>query len=92
MTNLTEISGVGKETAYQILANMPPVERFDNAKQYAAFAGVTPSSFESGSSVIRCAHMSKAGVQSVRKTLYIAAIAVQFRCSNCQSSCSLIKI
>jgi transposase len=77
MNNLTEISGVGQETAYQILVNMPPVERFDNAKQYAAFAGVTPSSFESGSSVHRQAHISKAGGQSVRKTLYMAAIAVK---------------
>jgi transposase len=77
MEKLTEISGIGKETAYQILANMPPVERFENAKQYAAFAGVTPSSFESGSSVRRRAHMSKAGVRSVRKTLYMAALTVK---------------
>jgi transposase len=67
---ITEIVGVGKETAYQILANMPPVERFDSAKQYVAHAGTTPSSYESGSSVKRRAHLSKAGEPSVRKTVY----------------------
>ncbi|MDR0739080.1 MAG: transposase [Oscillospiraceae bacterium] len=77
MANLVEIVGVGKETAYQILANVPPVERFNNVKQYAAFVGVTPSSFESGSSVHHKAHISKAGIQSVRKTVYTAAIAVK---------------
>ncbi|GHS91977.1 IS110 family transposase [Alphaproteobacteria bacterium] len=77
MPRLTAIVGVGKERSYQILANMPQVERFEKAKQYAAFAGVTPSAFESGSSVKRKAHLSKAGVQSVRKTLYMSALSVK---------------
>jgi transposase len=58
---------------------MPSVERFDDARQYATFAGVTPTVFESGSSVRRKAHISKKGIPSVRKVLYMAAISVKNR-------------
>lgn len=33
---LTEIKGVGTKTAMTILADMPDISRFENAKQYAA--------------------------------------------------------
>jgi transposase len=45
---LTEIKGVGPKTAMTILSDMPDVSCFETAKQYAAFAGVTPSHVQSG--------------------------------------------
>jgi transposase len=40
---LTTIPGVGTVTAATVLAIIPEIDRLDNARQLAAFAGVTPS-------------------------------------------------
>jgi transposase len=48
---ITAINGVGLATACCLLAEAPIPENFTNAKQYAAFFGVTPQHCESGSSV-----------------------------------------
>jgi transposase len=74
---LTSIKGVGAKTAMQILAEMPDTERFENAKQFAAFVGGTPSQFQSGTSVRGKSHISRMGSGKVRKTLYMSALAVK---------------
>ena len=74
---LTGIKGVGTKTAMTVLADMPDVSLFKNAKQYAAFAGVTPSHFQSGTSVKGKSHISRLGSKKVRKALYMAAIVVK---------------
>ena len=74
---LTEIKGVGSKTAMMILADMPDVSRFKSAKQYAAFAGVTPSHFQSGTSVKGKSHISRLGSRKIRKALYMSAIVVK---------------
>ncbi|WP_084756307.1 IS110 family transposase [Candidatus Paracaedibacter symbiosus] len=74
---LTEIKGIGTKTAMTILADMPDVSRFENAKQYAAFVGVTPSHFQSGTSVKGKSHISRLGSRKIRKALYMSAIVVK---------------
>ena len=76
---LIVIKGVGERTAITILADMPDVKNFKNAKQYAAFAGVTPSHYESGSSVRGKSRISRIGSSKVRKSLYMAALVVKNR-------------
>jgi transposase len=76
---LTEIKGVGFLTACNLIANIPDVANFENAKQFAAFIGVTPSHFESGTSVYRRSKISKIGTAQIRKSLYMAAIVVKNR-------------
>jgi transposase len=75
--HLTSIKGVGANTALQILANMPDVNRFENAKQYAAFVGVTPSHFQSGTSVNGKSHISRLGSKKFRKVLYMSSLVVK---------------
>jgi transposase len=58
---LTSIKGVGEKTSLMILADMQDVSNFKSAKQYAAFTGVTPSHFQSGTSVNGVSHISKIG-------------------------------
>ncbi len=53
------------------------VENFKNAKQFAAFAGVTPSHYESGTSVRGRSRISRMGSNKVRKIVYMAAIVVK---------------
>lgn len=72
---LTTIPGIGKLTAARLLAEIADILAFDSAKQLAAYAGLTPSHHQSGSSVWRPAHLSKMGRSSLRKHLYMPALA-----------------
>ena len=74
---LTSIKGVGSKTALTILADMPDVDKFEDAKQYAAFVGVTPSHFQSGTSVNGRSRISKMGSPRIRKVLYMSALVTK---------------
>ena len=75
--SLTAILGVGPKLVLTILAEMPDVENFQNAGQYASFVGVTPFHKESGTSVYGKSHISKIGNTIVRKALYMSALSVK---------------
>jgi transposase len=72
---LTSIPGIGEMTATRLLAEMAPLERFQSARQAAAYTGLTPKHHESGSSVRGRSRLSKIGNARVRKALYWPAIA-----------------
>ena len=74
---ITEIKGVGEKLALVIIADMPDVSNFKKAGQFSAFAGVTPSHFQSGSSVHGKSHISRLGSRSIRKVLYMSALVVK---------------
>jgi len=74
---ITEIKGVGEKLALAIIADMPDVSNFKKAGQFAAFAGVSPSHFQSGSSVRGKSHISRLGSKSIRKVLYMSALVVK---------------
>ena len=74
---ITEIKGVGEKMALAILADMPDVKNFQKASQFAAFAGVTPSHFQSEMSVNGKSHISKFGSRNVRKALYMSALVAK---------------
>lgn len=75
---ITSIKGVGERLAHAILADMN-FEDFENGKQFAAFCGVTPALFESGSSVRKKSKISKMGSAKIRKILYMNALVVKNR-------------
>lgn len=76
---LTEIKGVGPKMAVAILAHMPDVSNFKSAKQFAAYVGVTPSHFQSGTSVHGASHISRLGSRRIRNVLYMSALVVKNR-------------
>jgi transposase len=76
---LESIPGIGERTAALLLAFCIHPERFANARQAAAFGGLDPRQFESGSSVWRKARLSKAGHALLRKGLYMPAIVTLYR-------------
>uniref|UniRef100_UPI001D189D23 transposase n=1 Tax=Klebsiella michiganensis TaxID=1134687 RepID=UPI001D189D23 len=45
--------------------------KFGTARQFAAYAGLTPVQHESGSSVMRASRMSKAGPVQLRKGAFV---------------------
>jgi transposase len=71
---LLNIPGVGEQTALSILAELPDIRQFINAKQLAAYAGLNPAIRESGSSVRGKGSISKTGSKYLRKLLYLPAM------------------
>jgi transposase len=89
--NLMTIKGVGKVTAVGILAELPRLEQFDNARQVVAFAGLNPSERQSGSSVRGKARISRIGSSQLRKLLFMPAISVKTHNEHFASWCAALK-
>jgi transposase len=77
---LTAIVGIGAVTAAKLLAEFAAIEHYESAKAAAADTGVTPSHYESGTSVRRRPRMSKMGNANLRAALYWPAITAMRRC------------
>jgi transposase len=76
---LESIPGVGRPTATTILAELPPVDRLPSAQSAAAYCGLSPREFTSGTSVKKRTRLSKAGNPRLRKALFLPTqTAVRF--------------
>ena len=76
---LDSVPGLGERTIAVLLAFYATPERFGNARQAVAFAGLDPRQHESGSSVKGKPRMSKVGHAFLRKALYMPAMATLYR-------------
>ena len=76
---LDSIPGLGERTIAILLAFELGRERFDNARQFAAFAGLNPRHYESGTSVRAKPRMSKVGHAFLRRALYMPAMVTVYR-------------
>jgi transposase len=74
---LVSIKGIGERTAALLLAEVGDISVFENARAVAAFAGLTPRQFSSGSSVRKRTRLSKVGSTLLRKALYFPAIVAK---------------
>lgn len=74
---LDSIPGLGDATIARLLAFVGDVKRFNNAKALAAFVGLNPTVFESGSSVRGKSRLSKKGNATIRRALYMPAIVAR---------------
>ena len=79
---LRSIDGVGRMVAVTILAEVPQISAFTRARDLAAFAGLTPSLTESGTSVRKRGRMTKEGSALLRKMLYMGALQAVKRTEN----------
>ncbi|MBY0580833.1 MAG: IS110 family transposase [Rickettsiales bacterium] len=75
--NLQTILGIGKTTAVILLAEIPDINAFKNARQLAAYAGLTPSQRFSGSSVKGKLRLSKLGARQLRKAMFFPAFVAK---------------
>lgn len=71
---LKTIPGIGETTASLLIAEIPEIRDFSNAKKVAAFAGLSPKQHTSGTSVRKKTRICKIGNSRVRKALYFPAI------------------
>jgi transposase len=73
------IPGVGRQPATTVLAELPAVERLPSAASAAAYCGLAPAEFRSGTSVRQRTRRSKAGNARLRKALFLPTqTAVRF--------------
>ena len=80
---LVSIKGIGDKTASLILAELN-IDDFDSARQLAAYIGITPQQFQSGTSVNKRASISKQGNARLRSGLYMPAIVAKRYNRPCQ--------
>ncbi|UFQ97430.1 IS110 family transposase [Pseudomonas wenzhouensis] len=76
---LISIPGLGERTLSVLLAYGLGGERFDKARQFVAFAGLSVRAYESGSSVRGKPRMSKVGHSRLRSALYMPAMVALYR-------------
>jgi transposase len=82
---LTSIVGIGDYTASVILAEIGSICLFSSARQWAAFAGLTPQEHQSGTSVQGKTRLCKIGKVRLRKALYFPALNLIRRCPQIQA-------
>ena len=71
---LISIPGIGETTCHIILAEIPDVNVFGNARQLAAWAGLTPQHYESGTSGRSSTPITKIGSAILRRGLFMPAM------------------
>jgi len=84
---LCTIPGIGFVVALTILAEVPALSTFTRARDLAAFAGLTPSVTQSGTSVRKRGRLTKEGSALLRKMLYMAALQAVKRPTNALHRC-----
>jgi len=76
---LKSIPGIGDEAAARLLAEIPNMLDFRSGKEIAAFAGLSPQHFLSGTSVHGRAWLSKTGSSALRRQLFFPAVTAMHR-------------
>lgn len=87
---LISIKGIGEKTADRLIAYLPDVTQFKNAKQFAAYAGLCPRQFQSGQHSGK-SRLSKYGDSRLRKTLYMPALVAKRFNPHLQSFCQRLQ-
>jgi transposase len=76
---LDSVPGLGERTIAVLLAFYATPQRFGNARQAVAFAGLDPRHHQSGDSVKLKPRLSKIGHTFLRKALYMPAMVTLYR-------------
>lgn len=76
---LKSIDGVGERIAVNMIAITGGFTRFENARHFCSFAGLTPYKYDSGTSVKSKAKISKRANQTMKALLHMSAVNVATR-------------
>lgn len=74
---LQTIPGIGAIAAHIVIAELPNVAQFDDARQLAAWAGLTPRHFVSGTSGKTRTPITKVGSVRLRRGLFMPAMTAR---------------
>ena len=70
---LMSIPGVGSKTSVMLICQTDNFTRFDNVKKFLSYIGMSPRTFESGTSVKGKGHITKMGNGRLRSLLYMCS-------------------
>ena len=70
------IPGINYTLGAMIIAEIGDFNRFSSPDKILAFAGLAPTTYESGKGIYYCSHMEKRGSRYLRYALYHASISV----------------
>lgn len=76
---LVSIDGIGNRIAINMIAITGGFTRFQTARQFCSFAGLTPYKYDSGTSVRSKAKISKRSNQTIKALLHMSAVNVATR-------------
>ncbi len=88
---LLTIPGIGEESAVAILAEVPNIKAFKDARQLAAYAGAIPRNITSGTSVHAKPRLSKSGSRTLCKAMYFPAIVAKNHNPTIMTFCKRLK-
>ncbi len=71
------IPGIGTTTVAKVLGHIGDVRRFESAKAFAAFLGVTPKQRSSGTSIKGRTMISRTGSSTLRAALYMPSLVAR---------------
>jgi len=74
---LITIPGIGTIAAQTVIAELPNLPEFEDARQLAAWAGLTPSHFQSGTSGKTQTPITKIGSVHLRRGLFMPAMTAR---------------
>ncbi len=74
---LKSIPGLGETTVQIVLGELPDLNEFSDALQLAAWVGLTPSHFKSGTSGRTSTPITKIGSIHLRRSLYMPALTAR---------------
>lgn len=74
---LMTIPGIGQIAAQTIIGELPDLEEFEDARQLAAWAGLTPCHFKSGTSGKTQTPITKIGSVHLRRGLFMPAMTAR---------------
>lgn len=74
---IASIPGIGATTVARILGHLGDIRRFESAKAFAAFLGVTPKQRSSGTSLKGRTMISRTGNASLRAALFMPSLVAR---------------
>jgi len=84
-TILRSVKGIGAKTASKLIAVTHGFKRFENVNQLLAYIGMSPRTYESGTSVKGKGSISKMGAGRLRQLLYMCAWTAKFSNRACRA-------
>lgn len=81
---LQSIPSIGSRSAMELIIATQGFTAFDQAKHFAAYIGICPRPYQSGTSVVGTGHICKLGMAGTRTILYLCSLSA-VRCNKaCQ--------
>lgn len=70
---IKSVVGLGEKSALALIGYTGGFENFENAKQLSKFIGLSPTQYQSGTSVKGRGHINSSGNGTIRSTIYVAS-------------------